>query len=379
MRPARDPIALVGRVTGTTVPWAATAPFGGPLEVGRRDTFYVLDQTDNTYKARPSTLRLVSATAYWYVQDGENVRDEDLATAAKAFDEQTVPTVHRVFGSEWTPGIDGDPRVTIFLGVAPGVGAYFSSWDEYPRSVYRYSNEREMIHVNVGSVRPGSAGFDGTIAHELQHMVHWHMNSQDDTWIDEGMAELASSLASPGRAPGTSSFQRSPDVQLTAWSQGAQTSLHYQASYLFSHYFAQRFGEDAVAGLLREPGRPPDTITAFLSRNGLGVTFEDVFEDWIVANLLDDPAVGDGRYAHSGLEHHAAPALTLRPDSVPADGTVQQFGADYVELSGDGSDAELVFAGDMAVKLVGADPTSGRGLWWTNRADGMDTIVDAAL
>jgi immune inhibitor A len=374
-RPARDPVALAGRLRGVAVPWAAMEPVAGPLDVGRQDTFYVLDQTDSSYKARVATLRLVSEQAYWYVEDGQRVSDDDIATAAGAFDQQTVPTIRRIFGTEWLPGIDGDARVTIFLGTAPGVSAYFSSWDEYPRSVYRYSNEREMIHVNVGSTRPGSQSFNGTMAHELQHMVHWHLNPLDDTWLDEGLAELAAALAVPGYRPNTGTFQRQPDVQLTAWSQGTQTSAHYQASYLFMRYFAQRFGEGAIAKLLAEPGRPPDTITASLSRSGMGVTFDDVFEDWLVANLLDDPAVGDGRYAHVDLDHRAAVGLTLSPDGTPTDQTVRQYGARYIELQGTGADAELSFTGAPAVKLVGTDATSGRSAWWSNRADGLDTTL----
>jgi hypothetical protein len=140
-------------------------------------------------------------------------------------------------------------------------------------------------------------------------------------------------------------------------------------------YFAQRFGEEAIAKLLTEPGRPPDTITASLSRSGAGVTFDDVFEDWLVANLLDDPSVGDGRYAHDDLEHHAAVGLTLSPDGKPADMTVQQNGAQYIELQGTGADAELTFAGAPAVKLVGTDAESGRSAWWSNRADGMDSTL----
>jgi hypothetical protein len=374
-RPARDPVAMASRLAGTALAWVATEPFVGPLQVGRRDTFYVLDQTDNTYKARQAVLRLVSERAYWYVQDGETARDEDLAVAAKQFDERTVPTIHRVYGSEWSPGIDGDARLTIFLGSAPGVSAYFSSWDEYPRNVYRFSNEREMIHVNLGSTRPGSPGFDGTLAHEFQHMVHWHLNPIDDTWLDEGLAELASTLAVPGRTQGAGGFQRQPDVQLTAWSQGALTGLHYQASYLFAHYFMQRFGEAAIGQLLSEPGRPPDLITSYLGRSGAGITFDDLFADWIVANLLDDPAVGDGRYAHDGIDHHAIVGLALRPDGQPAEQSAHQYGAQYVELQGDGGDAELVFEGAPSVRLVGADPTSGRSLWWSNRADGMDSSL----
>src|SRR5262249_28456995 len=41
----------------------------------------------------------------------------------------------------------------------------------------------------------------------------------------------------------------------------------------------------------------------------------------------------------------------------------------------DGSDAELVFEGAPSVRLVGTDPTSGRSLWWSNRADGLDSTL----
>jgi hypothetical protein len=373
-RPPRDPIALASRLAGKPVEWTSTRPFVGPLAVGREDAFFVLDQTDNTYKERQAVLRLVSEHAYWYVQVGESVKDEDLAAAAEQFDRRTVPTVHRVFGTEWSPGIDGDARVTIFLGSAPGVAAYFSSWDEFPRTVYRYSNEREMIHVNLSAMRPGGSGFDGTLAHEFQHMVHWHVNSHDDTWLDEGFAEVASLLSTSGRSPGTGTFLRQPDTQLTTWSQG-QTGAHYQASYLFSHYFAQRFGEDALGKVLTGGGRPPDSITAFLSQAGLTETFDEVFEDWLVANLLDDASVRDGRYAHDGIDHHATVAQTLRPDGEAAGQSVHQYGADYIELQGDGGDATLWFEGSPSVRIVGADPTSGRSLWWSNRADGLDTTL----
>jgi hypothetical protein len=374
-RPQRDPVALTSRVTGTQIPWAATQPFVGPLQAGRKDTFHVLDQTDNQYKERHATLRLVSTRAYWYVQDGESASDGDLALTAQQFDDLVVPKVHSVFGQEWSPGIDGDPRVTIVLGSVPGVAGYFSSWDEYPRSVFRYSNEREMIHVNLGSVRLGAPSLSGTLAHEFQHMVHWHANPQAETWVDEGFGELASELVDASRTQSTGGFQRRPDIQLTTWSQDGQNGTHYQASYLFNRYVAQRFGQASIGAWLTEKGRPPESITAYLSRAGFGVTFDDVFADWIVANLLDDPAVGDGRYAHDGIEHRAPVSLTLNPDGAPSDQTVSQYGAKYVELQGTGADADLVFEGSPSVRLVGADATSGRGLWWSNRGDGLDSSM----
>src|SRR6185295_17721694 len=46
-----------------------------------------------------------------------------------------------------------------------------------------------------------------------------------------------------------------------------------------------------------------------------------------------------------------------------------------IELQGDGSDATLTFVGAPAVRLVDAAPTSGQSLWWSNRADAMDSSM----
>ena len=380
-RPSRDPIALVSRLArpssdgGVAITWTATRPFQGPLSVGRRDSFFVLDQRGNRYVPREAELRLVSERAYWYVEVGQDVRPEDLERSATQFDTVTYPTVHRHFGTEWSPGIDGDPRISVFLGTVPGVGAYFSNWDEYPRTVFPYSNEREMVHVNLGGTRPGTSGFDGTLAHEFQHMVHWNQNPADETWLDEGSAELASFLAVPGRPPGARQLERDPDLQLTAWDQESSTSRPYQAAFLFARYFEIRFGPDALRELIQAGGRPPESIDRYLAQTGRGQTFDELFGDWVVANLLDDPAVADGRYAYPDLEHHAALGARPSTGTSPIDADVRQYGADYVELTGDGSDAELAFAGDAVARLVGADPTSGRALWWSNRGDGMDTTM----
>ncbi|MDP8925083.1 MAG: immune inhibitor A [Chloroflexota bacterium] len=374
-RPVRDPIALASRLTGAAIPWAATQPFDGPLPVGRRDSFFVLDQRNNRYVAREAELRVVSERAYWYVEVGQDVRQDDLERSAARFDTVTYPAVHRHFGTEWSPGIDGDPRITTFIGTVPGVGAYFSNWDEYPRTVFPYSNEREMIHLNVGGARPGTDSFDGTLAHEFQHMVHWQQNPAGETWLDEGSAELASFLAVPGRSPGASQFARDPDLQLTAWDQERSTSAHYQASFLFARYFERRFGADALRELIATGERPPESIDRYLARTGLGQTFDELFGDWVIANLLDAPDVADGRFAYADIEHHAAIGARLATGGPPVDADVRQYGADYVELTGTGGDAELVFASDAIVRLVGADPTSGRALWWSNRGDGLDSTM----
>ncbi|HYU21244.1 MAG TPA: hypothetical protein VEQ11_21360 [Chloroflexota bacterium] len=375
-QPIRDPVALMSRITGVALPRLVVGGPVEPLQVGRLDNFWVLDQTTNTYRQRDGELRLASPNAYWYVEIGQRVSQDELARSAAVFEEQTYPTVHLYFGTEWSPGIDGDPRITIFLTTVPAVTAYFSSWDEYPRAVYPYSNEREMIHLGLGALRPGTASFDGTLAHEFQHMVHWNMNPSEETWVDEGSAELASWLAVSARSIGTGQFERQPDLQLTSWAEPRVLAPHYQAAFLFMQYFASHYGgPDGLRGLLSERGRPPETFNRYLHTAGYGVVFDDIFEDWLVANVVNDPAVDGGRFAHQRSDIRVALLARLRPDDPPMEDDVHQYGADYVELDGDGSDAELVFEGQPTVRLVGADPTSGQKMWWSNRGDGLDASM----
>ncbi len=375
-RPIRDPAALVGRVTGTTVASVEGSAPAEPLGVGRVDSFWVLDLNANRYQSRQAVLHLVTDRAYWYVEQGRSVDQGGLERSAVQFDQVTYPTVRRHFGSEWSPGIDGDPRISIFIGTVPGVGAYFSNWDEYPRAVFPFSNEREMVHVNLASMPPGTVTFDSTLAHEFQHMVHWNANPAQETWVDEGSAELAAALSVAGRTIGVTRFAGEPDTQLTAWAQGAGTAAHYQAAFLFMQYFAERFGgAEALRAAIAEPGRAPEAFSRYLARVNRALGFDHVFQDWVVANLLDNPTLLDGRFGHLGSDPSMAIIARLAPSNPELSETVHQYGTDYVDVAGDGDGWELHFAGEATVPLVRAEPTSGRQLWWSNRGDGLDTSM----
>ncbi|MFN8526359.1 MAG: immune inhibitor A [Chloroflexota bacterium] len=370
--PVRHPELIVQRLTGRPGP---TEPAEQPSANGQA-RFWALDQTDNSYKLRIGELRLTSSRAAWYVEQGLAVRQEDLERSARQLDDVTYPLIARLFGSRQPRLIAPGDRITIFIGTAPGVSAYFSSWDQYPREVFPYSNEREIIVVNYGSIAPGSDGFDSTLAHELQHLVHWNANAASETWVDEGCAELAAALAVPRRVVASGAYLRNPDVQLTTWSPPSSAGPHYQAAYLFMRYFAEQYaGEAGLAELLRQPGRAPANFSTYLAWRGIQRTFEDVFTDWTIANLVNDPRPAEGRYAYRDLDVRATVTGKLGPNPATLQGAVHQFGVDYVELDSPAVGRELRFAGDLQVPLVAATPPSGKQLWWSNRADGLDSSM----
>jgi immune inhibitor A len=377
--PPRNPIALFARVHGTdpaTIPTVVnTAP--PTYQAGREDTFWIGNQQTGQYREAQATLRLVSPHAYWYVENSRTVEDSAIQHAADFFESRTYPTVHKYYGTEWSPGVDDDVHITVLMAQVPGVGAYFSSWDEYPRSVYVHSNEREMVDINLDALAPGTSEFDGVLAHEFQHMVHWFSNPNDETWVDEGSAELSTDLVLGTQPIGISSFAGQPDLQLTAWSdQPGESSAHYQAAFLFMRYFIDRIGgPEILAQLIAQRARGTDLFDRFLQATGREERFPELFGDWAVANFIDDPSVADGRYNEPSVNPRLRAGATLHPGDAPLDAQVHQFGADYIELQGDGSDAVVSLSASRDVRLAAADPTSGRMMWWSNRADGMDTTM----
>ncbi|MFL5624816.1 MAG: hypothetical protein ACJ788_04385, partial [Ktedonobacteraceae bacterium] len=213
--------------------------------VGREDTFWINNQDARRYSRISAKLVYITPHVYMYVEDGQAINLNALQSSANVFESRIYPTDRASFGSEWSPGIDGDVHLTILntVGLGMNVGGYFSAEDEYPASINPYSNEREMFYVNIDGPLPGSVDYNSTLAHEFQHMIHWHLHSVDPNWINEGMSILAQHLNSYPTSGLEQSFLQIPDTQLNDWSGDMNLNIaHYGASYLFMDYFATHYG-----------------------------------------------------------------------------------------------------------------------------------------
>ncbi len=375
--PPRDLPALAHRLQGLPLPLPTPTPGAPPeYDIGDTQVFWLHNIQENFYYTTTAVLRAKTEHAYWWVEEGSSVREESLQDSARVFEEQTYPTNRRVFGSEWTPGIDGDPRVYIFLGDVPGVGGYFSGPDEYPRQVRPHSNQHEMFYINLRNARPGNDYFDGILAHEFQHMIHWWMDRDEDTWVNEGLSELASQINGLDVGSTDLLFAQQPDTQLTTWPDLEDSGPYYGASYLFLAYFFERYGEEAIRRLVAEPANGIAGFEAVLDAlDAEEPSFDDLFADWVIANYLD----ADGELGYAALDVEAPhPTAVHRHFPVQARGTVHQYAADYIVLEGEG-ELTVTFNGSPRVSLLGNAPHSGRYQWWALRGDEGDATLTRAF
>jgi immune inhibitor A len=375
--PRRDLVQLAykfGR-TGSLERVARTEP--SDVEVGHTESFYITDVEEDRNYEISATLVLALEHVLVYVEDGVDVDLRALERSARDFNDRIYPRTRELFGSEWKPGVDGDPRLTILNARIRGAGGYFSGNDEVPRSVNRFSNEREMFYINIDDRPPGSDAYGDVLAHEFQHMIQWNEAERPETWFNEGMSQLAEELngyeeSAAGVGP---AYLANTDVQLTAWAGTPQAALpHYGASYLFMTYFYEQYGKNLdLRQLIHDGAGERLELFAKLAReqNPNIEDFGDLYSDWAIANLINDTRYGDGRYAYTQL------ATMVRPEVLSSDtreDNVAQFGTDYWEIPVSQDERTLRFNGSEMIGIVAAEPED-EVMWWSNRGDNAHTSL----
>jgi hypothetical protein len=345
----------------------------GPVSYveGREDTFWLVDMPGLEVYSSRFELRLVTPHTYWYFEEGQSVSRADLERSAALFEEEIYPRVTAAFGREWSPGVDNDPHLNILNARLRGVGGYYSSSDEYPVSVNQFSNQREVIYINTGAIPVGSPGYLEVLAHELQHAVHWNADPSEETWVNEGLSELAATIAGFDQAS-IYRFLRSRPTSLVHWPLSPLGSgADYGAASLFMHYLMEHYvdGND-LRPLLEEPADGIAGITAYLKASGYDATFRDVFRDWAVANFLDE---SQGSYGYSGLEVRTEVRSFIRRFS-ELESQIPQYSVEYVELSPFKGQLRLSFHAPTENDLLPADVDS-RGCWWGNSGDSINSTL----
>ena len=342
---------------------------------GREDTFWLVDLPALEVYSSRFELHLVTPHAYWYFEEEQSVSQNALERSAKIFEEEIYPQVTAVFGQEWTPGVDNDPHLNILNARLSGVGGYYSSSDEYPFSVSDFSNQREIIYINSGAIPVGSQLYLEVLAHELLHAVHWNSDPSEETWVNEGLAELAVTIA--GFGPGSIQlYLDSGPISLVHWPLlPFETGPSYGASSLFMHYLVDRYGDrNDLRPLVKEPQDGIAGVTAYLNASGHDATFREVFRDWAVANFLDEPL---GPYGYPDLEVQARIGNTITEFS-DFTSEIPQYAVEYIELESFEDPLRLRFQGPTENNLLEAEVDS-HGCWWSNSGDSINSTLTRYL
>ena len=271
---------------------AAPAP---EVHVGQINRFF----THIPEQLVKGTCLAIGDHIYVYIENsvGHMISGAEAREIAAEFDSRIYPQVHHWIGREWKPGLDRDARVTLLMhdvgANASGrdFGGYFSPIDQNPTSFN--SNRQEIIFMDVFTFRQRSRfSFFSSLAHEFAHLVNWFQNggTSDERWLEEGMASFAEwrvyGLIHNIYVDGDLGYLKDPSVSLTS---AHTASVYYGASFMLLLYLFENYGgREFIRELVRQDVLGTKGIDATLAALGRSDRFADVFQNWALANFVND-------------------------------------------------------------------------------------------
>ncbi len=271
------------------------------------DAYYdAFDRTQLTAR-----LKVIGDYIYFYVENDywnrlnitqRSLLKEALEDLADEFDQVIYPKERAVFGSEWSPGIDNDKRITVLISeLSQGAGGYFNTNDEYPKSQIPTSNQREMLYLNVLNIfSPKNKAF---LAHEFQHLITFYQKTklyglEEEVWLNEARSEYAPTVCGydddyPNSylVDRVDIFLDYPSDSLTEWKNG---TADYGVVNLFLHYLVDHYGLDTLTRMILNDKIGIASINAALADLEYSQTFSDIFADWAVANYVNNCQIAPG-------------------------------------------------------------------------------------
>jgi hypothetical protein len=218
--------------------------------------------------------------------------------------------------------------------------------------------------------------YEGTFAHEFQHLLHRDSDSGEENFINEGLSDFAQYLVGYGHSQGhVDFFMNHLRNSLTLW--GDQTDLQilgdYGNAYLFQLYLYEHFGEAFIQDEFRSPLHGVESINAALAKAGSSKSFDQVYADYMTAIMLDGAYRGDG-------STYKFASIDLKPNvdgSILADNTSPAWGTDFKKITPDPKIEHLYFKG---IDFLGTNWTkvqdAERGtVLWGNQGDQADNFL----
>lgn len=240
-----------------------------------------------------------------YLEENQLVDPNAINEIVNQFDNVIYTNEILAFGEEPNPGIDGNPKVFIFLldikdGYMPPSGSYiagyFNPLDEYNISATNlYSNQKELFNMDINPAVPGDRTFLRTLAHEFQHMISWNQKTNlrgvsEDTWLEEALSEIAPLFCSYGP-----DYSRVIGYQLRPWDSLVDwfgDVSDYSTAYMWSQYVYDQVtntdsnDHNVFWNITHTANTGINAVNTGLNAVGYGKDFSGVFRDWSLANYL---------------------------------------------------------------------------------------------
>jgi len=328
----------VGTPTGTQ-PWMTLRAISGNVEVWTQDYLWFLPGDPRNNYDLGHALDVTDAMCQYVADEFNNViYPTDTIYFGAPADRDGTNTIFQQLGWpsyywDWI-ATDNPQRVIIKVLNIRDTGYYNPAYPYYTVGFYsstytRTYYKRNMIHIDCWRwwQRLGPEGkqwllpdhptykvpasraylMESTVAHEFQHNIHRDWNPNDPSFMNEGCSDYAQMLCGyPNTVWGhVNYYLYTPDNSLTEWGDQGDINIlaDYGAGLLWAVYLVDHYGGPAFLSHFVRAGIPGIAgVDAALAYFGYTETFDDVYHDWRIANLIHSNLVADSRYNYRSID-----------------------------------------------------------------------------
>ena len=325
-------------------------------------------------------LSAVSTNAYFWSDQSLPYNETLFAPITERFETTIYPKLVDLFGQEWRPGVDGDNHINIIhlseITSGDELG-YFDSSDVYPQEVFAWSNEMDAIYLNMAELSLGEDYYYATLAHEVQHLIHWAQDPNETSWVDEGFGQLAEHVLGYDTFI-IDDYTDTPDFQFNSWSsEDALIYQHYSAGALFAIYFWEQLGDAAVRDLAQSDLDGLAAVNAILATYRPDLTLDQFLSDWYVANYSNNQLPSPA-HTYNFSFPNVRPSTLIREFPFQETTELNQMGARYIRIAEAGS-YTVSFAGDGRVDMVPTPPKNAEKVWLVPALDGIAATLQRTV
>lgn len=216
------------------------------------------------------------------------------------------------------------------------IAGYFYPNDQMNNS---YSNQRDLLYLDS---QPGIFYKDNrrtttvlsTTAHELQHLIHYNYDTNEENWVNEGLSELAAAYCGYGIGL-PYLYLRNTNRSLISFPQAGAEVADYAKVGLWTLYMAEQLGLDFIKALTQDNAHSISSYHAILPMF-TNQSFNQIYQNWTIANYVNDIGI-DAHYGYAHPEARGLQALetqTFYSYWQSTSGLLKQYGASYFAFRG---------------------------------------------
>jgi immune inhibitor A len=201
--------------------------------------------------------------------------------------------------------------------------------------------------------------YEGTFAHEYQHLLHRDQDPNEVNWVNEGLSDWTEFLVGYGIPAGHwDTAQEFAENSLTVWGDqgnGEEILADYGEAFMFFHYVYRHFGEEVMHAIFENLGTSIAGVNAALDESGVNKDFEEIYHDFAVARLV---LAKGGVYSLPDI-----PSPVVLNDEAFSTPGAPPWGSDYISVDHPKQVKSISFNG---VDLITRDTA------WTSVEDPLD-------